>query len=87
MLAFPSMITRAAKEAGMKIPDLSNTDEFDAKEFPHFQVFCSIQLCRPIDWQASEPEHNSKIIASIPDDEIELVTLEKLLSMGIKYAQ
>lgn len=41
MLAFPSMLTSAAEQAGMKFP--SDPDDFSPEEFPHFHVF----LCGP----------------------------------------
>lgn len=85
MLAFPSMILNAAEQAGMKTPELDNEDEFDRNEFPHFAVFCAVQLCRPM---ISLGEHwdNAKVIADIPDEEIRSVTLEDLLSRGLAWS-
>lgn len=75
MLAFPSMIIEAAREARMKVPDIGGAeDEFDAEEFPHFAVFCNVQLCRPMQW--GEHWENVKIIAKIPNDKIKNTTLE-----------
>ena len=86
MLAFPCMITHFAKEAGMKIPDLSEgKDEFDGKEYPHFQVFCNVQLCRPMDMGGGEPDHNAKVIMEFSEEEIKEVTLENLLLKGLRW--
>ena len=83
MLAFPSMLTEAAKTAGMKTPDLSKTEEWDREAFPHFTVFCGAQLERPM---SSPTEHwdNAKIIAAIPDDRIRQMTVADLLAAGLK---
>lgn len=80
MLAFPMMLIPAAKEAGMPIPE--DADNFDSNEFPHFQVFCTIQLGRPM---VSMDEHwvNAEVIAAIPLDEIKTVTLNDLIARGL----
>jgi len=60
MLAFPEMIAPAAKEAGIKLPpDLEN---FDSKAYPHWQVFCRMQLGQPMP-HASAHWDNAKVIA------------------------
>lgn len=84
MLAFPGMIVGSAEKAGMNVPPDPNN--FDAAEFPHFDVFCKIQLCRPM-LNFGEHWDNAEIIAEISDDEIKTVTLEQLLAKGISYAQ
>jgi len=80
MLAFPFMITHFAEAAGMKVPE--NCDDFDATDFPHFQVFCNWQLCRAMEWD--EPDHNAKVIAVIPEEEIMTLTVEGLLAKGCR---
>lgn len=79
MLAFSSMLVSAAKKAGMAVPP--DPDEFDADSFPHFQVFCLVQLgraCRP-----GEHWDNAKVIASIPD--IKSATLMDLITAGLEW--
>ena len=76
MIAFPGMLLAAAEQAGMKCPPDPN--DFDAAEFPHFRVFCSIQL-------GSYPgEHweNAKVVAAVPDDQILTVTVAGLINRG-----
>lgn len=84
MMAFPDMLVGAAEKAGMKVPP--NPDDFDPKEYPHFQVFCNAQLCRRM---SNMGEHwgNAKIIAAISDEDIFKVSLADLLEMGLSYAQ
>ena len=75
MIAFPSMLLKAAEDAGIKVPDLSmsKNDEFDNNIYPHFAVFCNAQLCRRMSNLAQHWE-NAKIIAQIPDDKIKTIT-------------
>lgn len=80
MLAFPSMLTDAAKKAGMKTPDLSEDEDFDPHEFTHFQVYCTVQLGRRITW--GNHWRNAEIVAAIPDDKIKTVTPQDLDALG-----
>lgn len=83
MLVFPSMLLDAAKEAGMDTPELDSNDEFDSEQYPHFYVFCNVQLCRPMtDFQ--EHWHNAKVIASIPVEDIKGITLDQLVEKGLR---
>lgn len=83
MLAFPSMLTSAAEQAGMKFP--SDPDDFSPEEFPHFQVFCSVQLGRRMN-HLSEHWDNAKVIAAIPDEEIKKVSLDDLIDRGLSWS-
>jgi len=88
MLAFPSMIARAAEQAGMKTPNFDDINDdwgFNPEEFPHFQVFCIAQLGRSMS-DMGEHWGNAKVIAEIPDDEIRSVTLEDLLYRGLSWS-
>ena len=83
MLAFPSMIARSAEEAGMKVPDFDakGNDEYDAKDYSHFHVFCVMQLGQPLlDWGSHWT--NAKIIAAIPDNKIKTVTAKDIEKLG-----
>lgn len=84
MLAFPSMIAEAATKAGIKVPEDPDSD-FNRAEFPHFIVFCTVQLARPIQW--GEHWDNAKVVAQFSDDEIKKATLEDLLARGLRFQQ
>lgn len=86
MMAFPSMLLKAAQEAGMKTPPLEdqNTEGFDPTEFPHFHVFCIVQLGRRM--ELGEHWENAKVVAAIPDEFIHLVTLRQLIARGLAYS-
>lgn len=45
MLAFPGMIADAAVRAGIKVPD--DLDEYDPLKYPHWHIFCMVQLGAP----------------------------------------
>ena len=80
MLAFPEMIAPAAKEAGMKVPE--NLEDFDPKKYPHWQVFCKVQLGAPMP-NASAHWDNAKIVTKVSEDKIMQVSYEELVGMGL----
>jgi len=80
MLAFPEMIAPAAKEAGMKVPD--DLEDFDSEEYPHWQVFCRVQLGAPMP-HASAHWENAKVVAQVPYDQIMQITYEDLVDLGL----
>lgn len=80
MLAFPSMITDAALSAGMKTPELDENDEFDAEQYPHFHVYCNVQLGCPVTW--GNHWENAKIIAAIPEEQLKTLTYQELVDKG-----
>ena len=81
MIAFPAMLLKPAEEAGMKVPP--DAGNFDVKEYPHFQVFCNVQLGASMpSWTANW--ENAKLIANIPDDKIMVTTYQELLDMGLQ---
>lgn len=82
MIVFPSMLLKAAHEAGMKVP--ADPDNFEAKEFMHFTVFCNAQLARPLSFWGEHWE-NAKTIAAIPEAELETITLDDLIAKGLHF--
>lgn len=81
MIVFPSMLFEAAAQAGMKHPE---EDDFKPEDFPHFNVFCNVQLCRPVRW--GEHWENAKIIAAIPESELKTLMLQDLLDKGLVFS-
>jgi hypothetical protein len=78
MIVFEGMLVPAAKEAGMKVPEDPN--DFKDEDYPHFAVFCSLQLCREMDW--NEPGHNAKVLMEFTEEEIKTATLEEVMEKG-----
>jgi hypothetical protein len=81
MIAMRELLVRPAKEAGMKVP--TDLHHFDPNEYPHWYVFCQMQIGRRIPTM-SEHWNNAKIIAGIPDNKIEAVTCEGLMALGFQ---
>lgn len=81
MIAFSSLAVNPAREAGIKIPE--NLDIFDPNEYPHWAVYCNMQLGRRI---PSMTEHwsNAKIIAAIPEDKIKIITRHEIEELGFQ---
>jgi hypothetical protein len=82
LMAFPGMIAEAALKAGMKVPNEPDKD-WDPEEYPHFSVFCNVQLNRGVRW--GEHWENAKVIAAISEDDIHTITLEELIVRGLEW--
>lgn len=83
MLAFPSMLVPAAEKAGMAVPPEPNS--FSKHDFPHFAVFCALQLGRRMN-DFTEHWDNARIIAAIPVDQLKTMYLEDFINAGVSYA-
>jgi len=81
MIAFPSILAAYAIEAGMKVPD--NPDEFDKEQFPHFFIFCAMQLGAPMPHAAAGWE-NAKAIAAIPEEDLKTITADDIYKRGFQ---
>ena len=68
MIVFPHALVAAAEEAGMTVPPDPDKFEESKEQFPHFFVYCMLQLCRPITW--GNHWQNAKIIAGISFDKL-----------------
>ena len=84
MLTFPQLLVPAAKNAGVKVPE--DLDNYDAREYPHWHVYCFVQLGAPMPFPTAHWD-NAKVIASIGIDNIRLVTYEQLLEAGLAIGQ
>lgn len=81
MMAFPSMIAEAAAKAGMKVP-VDPDEEFSSNEFPHFTVYCAMQLGVPVTW--GNHWGNAEIIAAIPEDKIRTMSAGDIFELGFR---
>lgn len=82
MIAFPSMLISAAQNAGMAYP--KNPDKYSKNKYPHFFVFCHLQLGRRM--QMGEQFTNAEIIAKIPVEELKTMELTDFLAKGLIYS-
>jgi len=80
MLVFPGMIAESARQAGMKVP-ADPDGKWSPEDYPHFHVFCNMQLCRSL---ADFGAHwdNAKVIAALSDEDVRKVTKDDLISRG-----
>jgi len=84
MIVFPEMLIPAAKATDMKVPDELDDSCLDdiKQDYPHFWVFCQIQLCRRmLNW--SEHWDNAKVIAAIPEERLKAMTVADFISAGV----
>ncbi len=79
MLAFPGMLIGAAKDAGMKVPE--NCDSFAPSEYPHFYVFCEVQLGAAMPYAGCHFD-NARVVAEFSEDAVKKVTPAQLVHRG-----
>jgi hypothetical protein len=82
MIAFPSMLCDAAENAGMAVPP--DPENFDREEYPHFWIFCALQLAR------STPYHgvhwdNAKVIAGLEVEKLKTMMLSDFEAAGFQF--
>ena len=82
MIAFAGMLA----PAGMKVPegDLDEMD-YDVEEYPHWHVFCIVQLGASMPSPTSHWD-NAKVIAALSDEEIKQVSWDGLIRAGLSIA-
>jgi len=64
----------------LKIP--KDTENFDSKEYPHFALFCKIQIDKPMKIDR-EHWHNAIAIAQIPEKKLQKITKKELRKRGV----
>lgn len=79
MIGFSEMLRAPATEAGIRVP--RNVERYDHKRYPHFAVFVTMQIGRPMPWPTAHFE-NAQLIAGIPASKIKKLTLGDILAMG-----
>lgn len=73
------MLIPAAICAGISVP--TNLDSFASSDYPHWSVFCLMQLGQPMP-SAHAHFDNAGVVASISHDDIFTVTAEDLIARG-----
>ena len=81
MLAYAEMLVSAAKAANITVPD--DVEKYDPQKFPHWHVFCTIQLGAPMPHPTAHWE-NARVIGQIPEGSIRTTTFEQLKELGIQ---
>lgn len=87
MLCFEMMLAQAAADAGMKVPpeekmDAKGVCAWDREEYPHFFIFCLLQLNRGM---SSPDQHwnNAKAIAKIDGEALKTMTMADFAKAGV----
>lgn len=80
MIAFARMLVEPALRAGMSVPP--DPDDFKRAAFPHFAVFCHVQLGAPMPYPSAAWD-NAKLIAALSDEEVKMVSIEDLIERGL----
>ena len=80
MIALPSVLANTADKAGIIVPE--DPDNFDPEDYPHFYVFCCVQLGKAMK-DPAEHFFNAKIIADLTEEQVKAVTLNELISKGL----
>lgn len=92
MITSPHMLVSAAKDAGIAFPSEETLDNFlespytVKQQYPHFLVFCNVQLGRPM---SSWTEHfeNARVIAKVANEDIFRITLGELIKLGLRIVK
>lgn len=81
MIALAEMLVEPAKKAGMRVP--RDIHKCDKRKYPHWHVFCVVQLGR---FMPSPTSHwqNAEVIAKIPDARIRRMSLAELVAAGVQ---
>ena len=74
------MLIRPAQEAGMKVP--SDANDFEIEKYPHFVVYCAVQLGQSMPSWTSHWS-NAKVVAAVPKSKILTVTFNDLVAAGL----
>ena len=64
----------------MKVPP--DVNDFKGEDFPHFAVFCTVQLGSPMPYPTAY-WGNAEVIAAVPEDKIRTVTFNDLAAAGL----
>lgn len=81
MIAYPELLVGPAEEAGIKVPP--DVENYNDSQFPHWHMFCLIQLGSPMPHWTAHWE-NAKVISKIPEADLKKITFDDLESMGIQ---
>lgn len=81
MIADLGLLGNPALDAGMAVPE--ELMFFDKEDFPHWQVFLTIQVGRPMPNPDSHWK-NAKIIAGLSVEHVKNITYEQLAELGLE---
>ena len=88
MIAHPDILANIAAKQGIKVPEKAHkifdidVDQTIKNKYPHFYVFCALQLFRKMsNWD--QPHHNAKVIASLKTEDLMKMTVDDYVRAGV----
>lgn len=84
MIAFPNILASYAKDVGMSVPNVPEEFLENREEYPHFAVYCLLQLGTSMP-NAMSARTNAEVIASIPVEEVTTMTLADFEARGFEH--
>jgi hypothetical protein len=84
MIAFPNILASYAKDAGMAVPEDPEKFLECKEEFPHFAVYCLLQLGTSMP-NAMSARTNADVIAAVPADKVKDMTLADFEALGFEH--
>ncbi len=81
MITVAESLLEPARDAGMAVPDIENLEFVDPERYPHWVVFCTLQIGRELPHPLAHHD-NAKLIAAIPMADILTLTVDDLSNMG-----
>lgn len=82
MIIMARGLVNAALAAKMWVP--RDPESFDPEKFPHWEVFCIVQLGKPM-ITPNEHFENAKVVASVPKEKIKEIKLIELIELGLSF--
>lgn len=83
MINFNAMLVAPALRAGIKVPPLKEIDSFDEASYPHFALFCMIQIGKPLS-SLKDLDYNAQLISELSGQDILELDAEKLNKLDFK---
>lgn len=84
MIAFPDILATMAEQAGMKVPE--NVEEYDKAEYPHFHVYCTLQIGAPMPHTDSHWT-NARIIAGLTEEQVKTYDFNDFVKAGLEIGR
>ena len=78
----PQKLADLAKEGGISVP--ADINDFELNDYLHFVIFMTTQRGEELPYPTAALE-NAKLIGSLDDETIKIVSIEDLIDLGFKF--
>lgn len=84
MIMSRGLLVEPAKKAGIKVPD--DPELYPKDDYPHWHVFCIVQLGAPMpSWNAHW--ENAEVIGKLSPEDVRVASFESLQKAGFQFGQ